>query len=419
MDDIRERLTRLGVTRGLPPKPQRPSSRSGPRIEMVIDGEVVETPLGACFVAEERRRVEETHGRVTPAAFHAHANGPLAALARDEAWRDVDPTAVAFIDAETSGLAGGTGTYPFLVGVGFFEGESFRVRQFFMRGPHEEPALIHLLDEFLARFQAVVTFNGRSFDLPLLQTRFTLHHRRFPLEGAPHLDLLPPARRLWKRRLSRCALTRLEERLLGLSREGDVPGWLIPSLYFEYLRTGDAASLRSVFTHNVLDVLSLVGLAAHMAATLVDPEAAGVIHGADWYSLGRCYEELGWVERAAAAYERALNAPCAPELRHAVFRALSFLHKRQGRWKQAVEIWWDLIEAGVADHLYPYEELAKYYEHRRRDPATALQLVREAIRRIEAGELRPRRSRQRALTELRHRRARLERKAVSGCSGAD
>jgi len=411
VDDIRERLARLGVTRGMPPpKPQAPPASPRPGIEALIDGEVVETPLGACFVAEERRPVKEAHGRVPLAAFHTHANGALAALARDAALQDVDPTAVAFIDAETSGLAGGTGTYTFLVGVGFFDGATFCVRQFFMRGPHEEPALIHLLDEFLARFRAVVTFNGRSFDLPLLQTRFTLHRRRFPLEGVPHLDLLPPARRLWKRRLPSCALSSLEEHLLGLVRDGDVPGWLIPSLYFDYLRTGNAAPLRPVFTHNAQDVLSLVGLAAHMATTLVDPEAVGVVHGADWYSLGRCYEELGWVERAAAAYERALHAPCAPDVRHAALHALSFLHKRQGRWEQAVAIWQELVASGVSDRLYPYEELAKYYEHRQRDPATALRLVREAIRGIEAGELRPRRPRQRALAELRHRQARLERK---------
>jgi hypothetical protein len=398
-----------------PPKPKEPPPpRRGPGIEAVIEGEVVETPLGACFVAERRWSVTETHGGLPLRAFHAHGNGTLAALARDAALQDVDPAAMAFIDTETSGLAGGTGTYAFLVGVGFFDGAAFRVRQYFMRGPHEEPALIHLLDELFARFRAVVTFNGRSFDLPLLQTRFTLQRRRFPLEDAAHLDLLPPARRLWKRRLPSCALTSLEEHVLGLCRQDDVPGWLIPARYFEYLQTGNAAPLAPVFTHNALDVLSLVSLTARMATTLADPETAGVAHGADWYSLGRCYEELGWTERAVEAYERALTAPCAPEVRYAAFRALSFLHKRQGEWERAVRIWHALVEAGVSNHLYPYEELAKYYEHHRRDPVTALRLVREAIRRIEAGELRPRRPRQRALAELRHRMARLERKTGGG-----
>lgn len=410
--DIRRRLERLGVTRGMAgkprPKPSAPPQSTG--VETVVEGDFVDTPVGPCFVAEEVRPANTAHGNVTLSAIHAHGPGMAAAIAQDEQLHDVDVRGAAFIDTETSGLAGGTGTFAFLVGVGFFDGPEFRVRQFFMRNPGEEPALIYLLDNLLQDFEAVVTFNGKAFDLPLLDTRFILWRRQFPLRDAPHLDLLAPARRLWKERLPSCSLTSLEEHILGFFREGDVPGWMIPSLYFEYARTGNAEPLKPVFTHNALDILSLVSLTAHMARRLVEPETAGVVHGADWYSLGRCYERLGWAERAAMAYRRALTAPCAPTTRYRALENLSFLYKRHAMWDDAIAIWRDLIDAGIPNRLYPYEELAKYYEHRKRQFGPAIRLVREAIRRVEEWDLQPRRPRKRALAELRHRLARLERK---------
>ncbi len=413
-DDIRWRLEQLGVTRGMPERPAPPPQPAGPAksgIETVIDGELVDTPLGPCFVAEEVRPADSAHGNVTLSAIHAYSREAVAAIAQDDQLHEIDFASAAFIDIETSGLAGGTGTFAFLVGVGFFEGPAFRVRQFFMRDPSEEPALIHLLDDLLQNFQAVVSFNGKAFDLPLLDTRFILWRRQFPLKNAPHLDLLAPARRLWRERLPSCSLTSLEEHVLGIFREGDVPGWLVPALYFEYEKTGNAVPLKPVFTHNIFDILSMVSLTAHMAHRVAEPETAGVVHGADWYSLARCYEKQGWTEQAERAYHQALVAPCAPIVRQRALENLSYLYKRQTKWERAIEIWQGLVDAGIANRLYPYEELAKYYEHQLREYEPAIRLVQEAIRRIEARDLQPRRPRQRALAELRHRLARLERKS--------
>lgn len=411
-DDLRRRLEQLGVSRGplANPAHERPARERSTSVESVVKGDVVATQFGSCFVAEEVWSGDAQHGNVALAAVHAHSNGVPAALAQDDTLRDFDFRATAFIDTETSGLAGGAGTFAFLVGVGFFDGADFTVRQFFMRDPGEEPALIHLLDALLQEFDSLVSFNGKAFDVPLLQTRFVLSRRQFPLGDAPHLDLLSPARRLWSARLPSCSLTSLEERILGFFREGDVPGWLIPSLYFEYARTGDASPLRPVFSHNALDILSMVSLSTRMAQWLTAPETADVRHGADWYSLGRCYERLGWASRAADAYGQALTAPCAPAIRQRSHEHLSFLYKRQAQWDRAINLWQALVDARPADRLYPYEELAKYYEHRRREYGRAIWLVQEAIERIEARELRPRRPRQRALAELRYRLERLERK---------
>ena len=412
--DLRRRLERLGVTRGMPdrprpqPQPKAPDRTVG--IETVVTGELVDTPFGPCFVAEEMRPADAVHGSTTLSTIHIHGQEMAAAIARDDQLHEIDFTTAAFIDTETSSLAGGTGTFAFLVGVGFFDGPAFRVRQFFMRDPSEEPALVHLLDDLLQSFDAVVSFNGKAFDLPLLDSRFILWRRQFPLKHAPHLDLLAPARRLWKERLPSCSLTSLEEHILGLFRDGDVPGWMIPTLYFEYERTGNAAPLQPVFTHNAIDILSMVSLTARMAQQFAEPETAGVVHGADWYSLGRCFENLGWADQAERAYRRALTAPCAPTIRRRALENLSFLYKRRAMWGQAIEIWRDSVDAGIANQLYPYEELAKYYEHRQREYEPAIQLVREAIRRIEARDLQPHGSRVKSLAELRHRLARLERK---------
>ena len=357
--NLRDRLERLGVTRGMPDNPEpapRPEERSPTTgIAAVIDGELVETPLGPCFMTEEQQPSDATHGDMILSAIHAHRDGTVAAIAQDDTLHGIDFKQAAFIDTETSGLTGGTGTFAFLVGVGFFDGESFCVRQFFMRNPSEEPALIHLLDDLLQNFQTVVSFNGKSFDLPLLDTRFVLSRRPFPLKNTPHLDLLAPARRLWKERLPSCSLTSLEEHILGIFREGDVPGWMIPSLYFEYQRTGDASPLKPVFTHNALDILSMVSLTAYMVRHFAAPNTAGVVHGADWYSLGRCYENLDWIDEAEKAYRQTLTSPCAPTIRYHALENLSFLYKRQSIWEKATEIRTDRVHKGNDNREYTYE----------------------------------------------------------------
>ena len=177
------------------------------------------------------------------------------------------PAQVAFIDTETTGLSLGAGTYTFLIGVGTFEDEAFVVRQFFMRNPAEERAQLHLVEEALTRCTGIVSFNGRGFDMPLINNRFVLAAMPLPLFGAPHLDLLPPARRLWKARWGSCSLGNLERNVLEFQRTAeDVPGYLIPDIYRQYYLTGVATEmLAHVFYHNLEDIASMVVLGARMA----------------------------------------------------------------------------------------------------------------------------------------------------------
>ena len=185
--------------------------------------------------------------------------------ANDPRLADIPLSKFAFLDTETSGLSGGTGTYAFLVGIARFVDGQLVLRQFFMRDPAEEPAMLEAVAQFLAPAQALVTFNGKAFDAPLLTTRYRLHRIPIPYEGYAHLDLLPLARRLWRDRLESRALKYLEQHVLGMTRSSEeVPGYEIPWLYFDYLKSGDARPLAGVFYHNAMDVVAMAALLAHV-----------------------------------------------------------------------------------------------------------------------------------------------------------
>ncbi len=427
--ELSKRLARLGLRRGvaslargrqdsaIPPPSRRTCpevERRGSAIEELVAGEVVETELGACFRAEESFSLDYVHGSLSGlspgtgslASLLGQSPQAAAGLARNEQLSALDFQQAAFLDTETTGLAGGTGTYVFLVGVGYFSNAAFHVAQFFMRGLEEEQAMLRMLAGFLDRFRAVVSFNGQAFDLPLLRTRFTLAHMAPCLTDLPHFDLLFPARRLWRARLDSCALSALEADILGVYRgSSDVPSWQIPALYTDYLRTGDAQEMARVFYHNQQDVLSLVVLAGHMCQLFSDPWAA-LPCAADLYSLGRIYESLALIGEAERAYRAALGGSLPQELHDHTLRCLSFLLKRQERREEAAELWWKAVADGR--QLYPYVELAKHYEWHAKDWARAAEVTRRALDQLEIAPPGP--QRRRAQAELRYRLARLERK---------
>jgi len=403
--DLRERLRRLGVSQGA--RHLRPRRR-GPAIEELLPGDLVDTEHGSFFLVRETHRLDDRHGHNALADLLAHTPHGLALLARDERLAGVDFRRLAFVDTETTGLAGGTGTYAFLVGVGRFEEEGFIVYQFFMREYGEEPALLHALGKLLDGLEAMVSFNGKNFDLPLLETRFLLARQVPRMVDAPHLDLLSPARRFWKYRLDSCALSSLEVEVLGVQRTvADVPGWLIPSLYADYARNGDAREMPRIFYHNAQDILSMVTLAAHMCSLLSAPHPldAGV-PGEDLYGLARLLHDLGQLDRAEATYALAAQASRSAEVREMAMRDLAYLLKRQERRAEALFWWQQLVEG--SDAVYACEELAKHYEWHDQDLPQAIAWTERAI--ILAEALPPGLQRRETLAELDHRLARLQSK---------
>ncbi len=346
-------------------------------VEDLLTGEVVETPHGKHFETEKVYGRHRRHGsydisdliELPPDLLHALSDGAIVS-AHPKQW--------AFLDTETTGLAGGSGTYAFLIGVGSIDEEGFRVRQFFMRDYAEESSVLHALSAYLARFDVLITYNGRSFDQPLLETRYTMCRARHPFVRMEHLDLLFGARRLFKLRLENCRLVNLENQILGVEREGDMAGDLIPYCYFEYLRTHRAFRLIPIFHHNVLDIVSLACLTGVIPEAFRDPENIRVRHGMDLLGLARWLEMSGRMETAHRLMRRAVDMGL-PD-RH-LFRALfeaGGMEKKLGREQVALDTFTDLSLSPNPYRVKAYEELAKHYEHRERNFAQALECVRAA-----------------------------------------
>jgi hypothetical protein len=329
-------------------------------------------------VVEQRFPLTHVHGG-QPLGDLLPAVQPVPLLARlcgDERVSVQGFDSALFFDIETTGLGIGAGVCAFLVGMGAFEGDEFCLRQYFLRDYSEEEALLHLLDRQMQQRAWWVSFNGRNFDLPILQARFVCAQREMRLAQAPHLDLLYPARRLWRKRLGSCALSSLEAGVLGMPRQGDVPGWLIPELYFDYLRYGDTSHLPQVFAHNAQDVLSLVTLATRANTLLCDPLGPDLEHVTDLYSLGVILAAQGQTAQAQRALERALERGLPPALQVEALHRLSHLFKKAGQMDEACRIWHLLREKNEARACV---ELAKDCEHRQRDYAAAARWTCEAL----------------------------------------
>jgi uncharacterized protein YprB with RNaseH-like and TPR domain len=458
--DLRERLRRvLGPSRPMPADasggigdadpgaaslttggPERGQPAIRPLdVHHLVPGDIVEGPLGPCFVAERAFALEHRHGDEALGGFFEISNRGLGCLARSVDPLNLDRESIVFLDTETTGLAGGTGTYVFMVGLAYFRGERLLVRQYFMRDHAEEPAMLAALGAVLGRHEAVVTFNGKSFDVPLLLTRYSANRQRPTVPHGIHLDLLHPSRRFWREQLESCTLGMLERAVLGHSRAADIPSWMIPELYFRYVRGGDPRAMATVFEHNLHDVLSLVALACRLGRLLdhagtpspsasASPDAAQ--RGAEVSSAGpsvwelfaaaRIYEDLGLLDEAYARYERALAIKRDVAVRARVAARLAALCKRAGRHERAIQLWRRLAALGLSGSE-PFVELAKHYEHREHDYGAAIKAVEEALT---VAELRVLRRQPGALAErvaLEHRLARLleKRRRTTGPSQPD
>lgn len=338
----------------------------------------------------------------------------LARLCHAPGAAGLDLGEAVLLDVETTGLGRGPGTYAFLIGLLDHCQGRLRLRQLLMPHPGEESALLERLTRALRGCSLLVTFNGRSFDLPLLQVRYQLQRQLWPLGRVPHLDLIGPARRLFRLRLGGASLARLETGLLGVERQGDIPGHEIPEAYRTFLQTGDPEVLEPVLEHNARDLVSLCALAGRLLQAFAD--ADGSDHPADSYCLGRCYEAARLPESAERFYTAALAAAGrSDDLLHVeaqtrARRALSLLHKRRGDWPAALALWQQAIAPPGPRPYYAFEELAKHHEHRAHDPRRALEVVDEALSLLRAGRLVDRRDLHALAGLLGRRRDRLLRK---------
>jgi uncharacterized protein YprB with RNaseH-like and TPR domain len=381
-----------------------------------LGGRLVHVGNSTCLSIDAQWDDSLSHGRRRISSYRPAADAPLALFDPRAAGTPDWARHPVFFDVETTGLSGGAGTLAFLVGCGWFDDDGFRVRQFLLAGPAGERAMLDAIGKIFDEASLLVTYNGRTFDVPLMETRWAFHRSSAATDDLPHFDMLPPARRLWGRPRSArleaaeyeeresCSLSSLERTVLGFHRLDDVPGIEIPSRYFQFLRTGQAEVIEGVLDHNRHDLLSLAAVMSH-ALWLAQEGPCACRESRERVGLGRLYERAGAIDRATEAYEMAASEGDRDTRSHALAR-LAVLLRRDGRHDQAAAAWQGVIEtsgreaAGTPLARRAAEALAIHHEHRARDLATARRYA-ASLERNATGQHR---------NDVRHRLDRLDRK---------
>ena len=404
--ELQRRLSRMGK--------RKRKSRSSPdtkvEFKTLSQGEEVFTSHGPTLVLDHTYSIDHVHGNAELSTLDTMDFALASEIAGDPNLGKIELKDLLFLDTETTGLVGGAGTIAFLVGVGRFVDDSFRLRQFFLREPSEEPAMLELLEAEWKGGVGFVTYNGKAFDLPLLDMRYNMGLRkRSNLTSSPQFDLLFPARRLWRRSLPNCTLGTIEKQVLGVSRsDKDVPGEQIPGMYLDYLKSGDPSEMERVIYHNEIDILSLVNLTAeimekHIESRMEDTDPAEALGIARWH------ESEGRVETAMAYYHIAISNK-DEELQVEALRHFTVHLKRVNQRENAIARWlsWHQL---APDDPRPCIELAMYYEWHEKDLALAKHWAQEALVCLSHQPKGWRRDAQ--WDEVEHRLRRLERKLAS------
>ena len=380
-----DKFSRLAALK--PTRPARPAALRAP-------GE--EDPLGQLLGAGIARNQFGEHLAVrnwfstpefadpSPVALELLSRTRDESLSRRTRAALADPAKWLFLDTETTGLAGGTGTYAFLVGLAWWDAGGLQIEQLVMRDFTDEYSVLQELAARVAERPVLVTFNGKSFDWPLLESRFTMTRSIAPPRLTAHLDLLHPARALWKLRLGSVRLVELERRVLdaprlGWHRQDDVITALIPQYYFDYLRGGPAAPIAGVVRHNQMDLRGLAALFGKMNALLADEKGDnGEIESLDLFGLSKFLERRGVSERALSTCALALDSGLPAAFRPKARRLLAMMAKRRDEHARAAEIWRE-IAGDPEEGLYACEQLTIHYERHAKDLSRAMEFAQLAL----------------------------------------
>ncbi len=378
ISELRRRIEAIASRRPIgQEKPAHKLYENAIPLHDVIQGEEVETIFGKFFIVHRHHDASSKHGTRRIREIASLDMKAAALLANNQTIASFDCKDALFLDTETTGLAGGTGTFAFLIGLGWFEGETFRTQQLFARDFSEERPCLNFLLEVAREKSFLVTYIGKAFDVGLLSTRFILNRLCDGLAAMPHLDLLHPARRLLGHRLENNRLSTMEKDVIGFHRFGDIPGSEIPQRYFDWLRYRDPRLLEDVFEHNRLDVISMAALAVYLAENLSEkPDTAGREH-LDLLATARLHLDRGNSHVACTILETLIKSQEV----HVAFEArkiLSLVYKRRGCWNDAVEIWEGMLLDEPGD-FFAASELAKYLEHRERKFGEAMEIVNAAL----------------------------------------
>lgn len=338
-----------------------------------------EKPKPRPFEAQERESFQFTenpynldarYGKISISEGLDISGDILALLSQDPAFKELDLSTALFFDLETTGLSGGTGVIPFNIGMGYYRDDKFWVAQYFLEELGEEEQMIQELSRFLAdmNFKSVVTYNGKAFDMPLLETRFILYRTPLILSELPHLDFLFPARNLWKHKYESCRLFYLAREVLMTGRDEDIPSAEIPWRYFQYLKTGNFDLIEPILYHNAEDILSLLGVVIMGASLFSSDLEESDIDAMDFFGAGKVLEKVGEREKAADYFQRALNGSLSEEAGLSTRKRLSLQYKKSQKWENAVLMWQQMAgsQTPSSDLLFSLRELAMYFEHKKK-----------------------------------------------------
>lgn len=383
MPSLSDKLKSMGVRLGIGDTKPKAIGKSIP-IDKIIPGKYESTEFGDIFVYENFYPLDHIHGNLNLAVDFDPER--IFEWAKIQNGVLKNPPDEIFLDTETTGLAGGTGTFAFMVGVGRFTETGFQTSQLFMRDPGDEKAMLAYLEKYIAGHALLVSFNGKSFDIPILKTRYELNLIPNPFTQFGHIDVLHLARKIWRMRLENRSLKDLENHILEFQRaEEEIPGWLVPQLYVDYLHSQDATPLKGVFYHNEMDVVSLAVLYKHLAKFMSDPFSLEKLEGLDVVALAKLDEEFGRFEDALHLYQSGIEAGL-PDMHYAsTFSRYGHIFRQQQNWQMAIQAWEKAVEYG---HIESAIDLAKTYEHKMVDLSTAQMWTIKCIQMVEHSTLR-------------------------------
>jgi len=327
--------------------------------------------------------LDSRYGKITLSSGLDIEGDILTLLSKDSAFKTLDLSTALFLDLETTGLSGGTGIVPFLVGMGYYRDDKFYVSQYFLGELAEEERMIQELDRFFTemKFQSIVTYNGKCFDMPLLETRFILQKQPFLLNELPHLDFLFPARSLWKHKHESCRLSHLAHEVIQTGRTEDIPSAEIPGRYFQYLHTGNYDLIEPIIYHNQEDILSLLGVVVVGAHIFSEGKEEKLTDAMDLYGAGKVMENVGEIEKSISYFERALGGNLSDDVSLQAKKKLSYYFKRNKEWDRAIFIWKEIAALNKIsiNELFSFRELAMYYEHREKEYEEARKIAEEGL----------------------------------------
>ncbi|MBI9034179.1 MAG: ribonuclease H-like domain-containing protein [Bacteroidales bacterium] len=381
MNELSEKLKALGVKLGAEHIQSKPIKLDykGNLLSDCVNGRRFSSGKGEVFIVEKAYSLDYIHGNI-PLIIR---NLPRILIN----WAKLDENKpykrLLFMDTETSGLMRGTGTLVFMVGMGYFENNLFHSVQVFLEDPSQELAYLDYLNEFMGRFDTFVTFNGKSFDVPVLNSRFSIHNLPFIGKEMQHIDLLALARKVWKLRLASRTLKSLETNILDFHRsEEEVPGWMVPEIYFNYLLSGDVEEMSGVFYHNEIDIVSLGALLYHLSNIIESPLICEELSGLDLISIAMLYEGQGLINNALELYDFSVSQDLPVEIYTKTLLRFAKIYKKQKKWTNAIELW-----EKIAYDIEACIELAKYYEHQTKQYHSSLKWTNLAINILEKSKI--------------------------------